>query len=319
MWKISAGLWVFAGAQDRFSEYESPLPTEKAIERAGQVDGLEGIELYYPSQVDEKNLDSVKDTLEENNLQVTTVSLDVWSSAKWQHGAFTSGNEEIRNEAIQLGKNASAIAKELNCNNLGIWPGQDGFDYPFQANYEEIWQRELEGLREIAEFDEGLKVGVEYKLKEPRVHMLIGSLGKALLLVREIDLDNLGVVLDFGHSLMCKENPGESVALLSKYNKLFNIHINDNYREWDDDMVVGAVNFWETLEFLYYLKKLNYEGVITLDQFPYREDPIETAALSIKNLKALAGLLEKVDFKKLKEAQQNLNAISTQRIISNIL
>jgi xylose isomerase len=320
-WKISAGLWVFGGALDRFCSkgYGPLLSTEEAIAKAGQVDGLEGIEPHYPSQVNEENLDSMKKALKENNLHVTTVSLDTWSSAEWKHGAFTSGDENIRKKAIQLGKNATGIANELNCKNIGIWPGQDGFDYPFQADYEDLWRREVEGIKEVAGHDREMKVAVEYKLKEPRTHMLIGSVGKALLLINEINLDNLGIVLDSGHALMSKENLGESVVLLSRHNKLFNVHLNDNYREWDDDMVVGTINFWETLELLYYLKKVDYKGTITLDQFPFREDSVKAAGLSIKNIKTLVGILEKIDFEKMEEAQRNLNAMETQELLRKII
>lgn len=57
------------------------------------------------------------------------------------------------------------------------------------------------------------------------------------------------------------ENPAETVALLKRYgDKLFHVHMNDNYRYWDDDMIVGSVHTIETLEFFYWLQRTGYDG-----------------------------------------------------------
>ncbi|OPX31434.1 MAG: hypothetical protein B1H40_04020 [Candidatus Latescibacteria bacterium 4484_181] len=64
--------------------------------------------------------------------------------------------------------------------------------------------------------------------------MSIGSVGKALSICLELGMENVGVVIDFGHALMSRENPGESVAYLARHRKLFNVHFNDAYGEWDE-------------------------------------------------------------------------------------
>lgn len=318
MWKIASGIWCgFGGSVDRFipQGYGDLLSTEEAIAKAGKVKGLDGIE-FDSGSINEKNFDSVKKALKENNLCATSISIEP-IGPKWKYGGFTSYDQRRREEAIQLGKKVIDMAKELNCNVVGMWLAQDGFDYPFQVNYGEVWQREIKGIKEVAEYGKemNMKVAIEYKLKEPRKYILISNVGKALLAIKEINLDNLGVTLDFGHALISKENPGESAFLLSRYNKLFNVHINDAYREWDDDMAVGTINFWETLEFLSCLKEVDYKGHIVLDQFPFREDPIEAATLSIKNIQALTKLLEKMDFEEIKKAQRNMDVVAVQNIL----
>jgi len=96
-------------------------------------------------------------------------------------------------------------------------------------------------------------------------HSLISTVGKALLIAEEIELDNVGVNMDTGHALMGFENLAESAVLLHRYKRLFYLHLNDNYRDWDYDMIVGGVHIWETLELLYWLNKLGYDGWYTLD------------------------------------------------------
>ena len=48
-----------------------------------------------------------------------------------------------------------------------FWPGEDGYDTHFQANYSQQWEWEAEGVREIAEFDPETLIGIEYKIEEP--------------------------------------------------------------------------------------------------------------------------------------------------------
>jgi xylose isomerase len=48
--------------------------------------------------------------------------------------------------------------------------------------------------------------------------------------------------------------------------------INDNHHLWDDDMIVGSVRMIEFIEFFVWLARTQYDGWITIDQYPYRED-----------------------------------------------
>ena len=91
------------------------------------------------------------------------------------------------------------------------------------------------------------------------MYLTVGNAAKALYLALQCG-ENVGVTLDFGHALMSREKPGESVALLKCHGRLFNVHFNDAYGEWDDDLIVGSVHIAESLEFLYYLDVTEYEG-----------------------------------------------------------
>lgn len=50
------------------------------------------------------------------------------------------------------------------------------------------------------------------------------------------------------------------------------MHFNDNYRTWDDDMIVGSLHVVEYFELLFWLRETGYEGWYSMDQYPYRED-----------------------------------------------
>ncbi len=188
------------------------------------------------------------------------------------------------------------IAKDLDCDLIDIWPGQDGYDYYFQSDYLKSWSYLIEGIGECSSYRKDIKIGLEFKLKEPRTHCYLSSLGKTLFLINKINQDNVGIIVDVGHSLNAYENMAESVAICKLAgDKLFHLHLNDNYGYWDDDMMVGCVHIPEYLELLYWLKKIKYEGWYSLDIFPYRENGIKAAEESIKMLKAMITAINNVE------------------------
>ena len=54
----------------------------------------------------------------------------------------------------------------------------DGVDYPFEINYMDAFSHALEGIREAAEYRKDVKISLEYKQSEPRVHCLLNNAGK---------------------------------------------------------------------------------------------------------------------------------------------
>lgn len=130
------------------------------------------------------------------------------------------------------------------------------------------------GIKQFAQIGSSINIGLEYKPNQPRNHSFISGGGATLLLAKVVNQDNVGVVLDFGHALMGDENAADSLCLILKEGKLFNLHFNDAYGKWDDDMLPGTVHPWESIEFFDYLLDSNYDGWVGLDIFPYREGPL---------------------------------------------
>ncbi len=109
------------------------------------------------------------------------------------------------------------------------------------------------------------------------------------------------------------------MQLVSRRGKLVSVEVNDNWREWDDDMAVASVHLTETLEFLYALRQINWQGPILLDQFPFREDPVRAARSSINTIRSLDSLLDRIDLGALSAAQDRQDALEAQRIVMDML
>lgn len=128
------------------------------------------------------------------------------------------------------------------------------------------------------------------------------------------------MALDYGHAALGYESPAKAVAMCSLYgNRLMHIHINDNYRLWDDDMIVGSVHTLEYLEFLYWLRRTGYNGYLTLDQFPFREDGREAVAESANWLDYLESLVGRADFGEIELTLAKKDAVAASRLMRRIL
>jgi xylose isomerase len=316
---FGAGLWHFASYVDRYATdgYAPAVSTLEMIDRAAEVEGLSAVDVPYPFTPG-VTVEQVQKALDEHNLSVTGVTPEIYLR-KFGKGAFTNPDPGVRREALALMNDAAGIVRALDGQYLKIWPGQDGWDYPFQVNHHDLWALAVDGMRELAAANSDLRIAIEYKPREPRVKMTWDSAARSILGIQQIGLDNVGVLLDFGHSLYGGESPADAAQLLIDHGVLYGMDVNDNLRGWDDDLVVGTVHLTEIFEFFYTLRINNWEGVWQLDQFPFREDTVEAARLSIETLKAIYRALDDLDMPALRDAQARQDALAAQRIVQRAL
>jgi xylose isomerase len=290
--------------------------TLEAIERAGQVGELTGFDLAYPF-VSDVSLDQIKEALARNNLRASVVHPALYTD-EFKEGSFTNPDPTLRRRADDVVQRTAEIAKELSADYVKIWPGRDGYDYPFQVDYAALWGQALEGLAELARANPNTRFAIEYKRKEPRTHLVFGNAARLLLGLQELGLDNLGIVVDFGHSLFADETPADALHLAHRYGRLFGVEFNDNFRASDDDLTVGSVHLIETLEFVYALRQIGWEGTWELDQTGVREDPVLAARASVRTLRAIDRVVEDIDTAALAEAQTRHDALEAQRLIHGL-
>ncbi|QHQ61084.1 TIM barrel protein [Anaerocolumna sedimenticola] len=303
--------------QDRFIDYQPVRPMEEMVEMASRVKGCSGLEVVYPQNF--TNAKKLKELLDAYHLGVSTVNLNVKGDVMWRYGSFSNPDPEIRKEAVNAMKRAMDCAGELNCGVVTCALLNDGVDYPFETDYLDAFQYTLDGIREAAEYRRDIKISLEYKQSEPRIHCLLNNAGKMAYFTQMTGKDNVGVTLDFGHALQALEVPADSASFLGQTNRLFYIHINDNFRNWDWDMVPGTVNFWDYIEFALALKKVNYNGWITADVFPQRHDPVKIMEKTFEWMDYIFDIADRIDEKKLKEMQTELKTFEILDYIRSLI
>ncbi|NCC63684.1 MAG: sugar phosphate isomerase/epimerase [Spirochaetia bacterium] len=316
MSKYSIILGNLGNTCDRFlsSGYKDELPKETLIRQASEIDGVEGVELVGTWDVTIDNTERVGEMLNKYNLSCVSIIPDHFSQKRWGRGSLAARDPDIRKQALDYTYECVEMARKLGCSTLNIWPGQDGYDYILQADL--IRQRDwmLQNIKKVAADAPDIKFALEYKPKEPRNFSFLARASDTLLLAKETGLDNVGVCIDTGHAFVAGENVAESVVILQQYGrKLFHMHFNDNYGNWDDDMIVGSVHFPVYVETLFYLKETGYDGYLSMDQYPYREDAQGALRESVEFLQMIDNILNDQVMQEIRDLLVSGDAVKSQR------
>lgn len=313
--KIEASLAAFSPCNDRFvpEGYKEGLGLEEQLRIISKIDGIGALPMLY----DDNSMapDKMKALLGGYGLQVGTVCADNYTTAKWKHGSLANRDKNIRKEIVKRTQDAMDYCAACGGADVMLWLAHDGYDYAFEDDYMVRWGYIAECLHDIASYRSDINLTIEYKKSEPRSYQYLSNMSKSLLMCEEVGLDNLGVILDIGHALFGGENPAESVALANKYGRLFHIHLNDNYRQADDDLIIGTVHLWETLEFFYQLDTVGFDGWYVIDIWPGRVDGIAASQEFVERANALMNLAQSLPKEQIKKMQAENDSIGLLKLI----
>lgn len=302
---IEASRSAFSSCNDRFMKnYKQDIPFERQCALLEQIDGVDALPVTYAPGVDPAKL---KRTLADHGLRAGTVVPNTYSDMRCIHGTLCSRDAETRAEYVRCFQEAMDFCTEVGGIDVMLWLGHDGYDYPFEDDYAQRWGWLTEGLHAVASHRSDVRIAVEYKPADPRVVQYISTAAKALVLCCEVSLPNVGVILDYGHALVAGETPAESVALLARHNRLFHVHLSDNYAKTDDDMLIGSVSLWQTLDFFYALQQAGYDGWHVMDIWPPRMDGVAATRSFVRRARGLWALAQALPREQLRQHQQTGN------------
>src|ERR1044071_7230315 len=282
-------------------------PTVDKVRRA--VDGLgdliDGYEFHYPQELSADNLDEVREALGDH---------DVYCVATGLH--LDPPDPGIRAEAVKRTVEAADFAGSIGAHFI-IWPGIEGYNYPFQTPYAESWRWLVDGIAEAAEIcaGHGVKLFLEHKNSEPAMKILMRNVGMTLHVIHKLraqGIDNVQVNMDWQHLIMNGENLAEYAALLAAEGLLGHQHANSGWGTFDDDNMVGATAFMETLELAVELRRAGYgeKGErLGCDLYPYTGDPVAAVRRSVEQWRFIWDVSGRIDDAALREAQSRKDAV----------
>ena len=170
-----------------------------------------------------------------------------------------------------------------------VWPGCEGYNYPFQTPYADSWARLIDGIGQAAEVCDrhGVKLFLEHKNSEPAMKIMMRNIGMTLHVIHTLraqGISNVQVNMDWQHLIMNGENLGEYAAMLAAEGLLGHQHANSGWGTFDDDNMVGATAFMETLELALELRRAGYGDNgerLGFDLYPYTEDAVAAVERSV--------------------------------------
>lgn len=307
--------------KDRPELWDSELKTPKDyVQRQATVRGLTCVDFNYPQHFHTWSNKEAKQALEEAGLVAGAVCLRYPS--KFARGAMNHPDPALRREAIELTKEAAQTAIDLGCNEVVVWSAYDGYDYPFQVDYDETWNQLVEAFQEICDEYPNIKFSLEYKPTDENTRFFtVPSTAAALLLVDEIDRPNMGLTLDVGHMLMSGENPGQSIAQVGRRKKLFGVQLNDGFTRLaaEDGLMFGSVHPSKALEIMYQLRRTGFSGHFYFDTFPQRTDPVKEAEYNIRQVKRFWAAAGAIDEQTIEKVVKEHDAIGALDIVNEAL
>jgi xylose isomerase len=325
--KTSLGIWAFGNMATRFNPggYKPELSGASTVQKVrtaveGLGDLIDDYEFHYPWELSHENLEDVQEALDGHGIYAVCSGLHL--DPQFAKGGFSSPDDKTRAEALRFTFEAIDLAAELGAHMI-IWPGIEGYNYPFQTGYTDAWKRFIDGVGDSAQHaaGKGVTVFLEHKNSEPAMKIFMRNIGMTLHVIHKLrtqGIDNISVNMDWQHLIMNGENLAEYAALLAADGLLGHQHANDGWGTFDDDNMVGTIRFMETIELAIELQRANYGDNgerLGFDLYPYTEDAVGAVKRSVIHWRFIEKLAAKIDGPALRAAQQNKDSVAAYELV----
>jgi xylose isomerase len=311
--------FVPGGYQPEHAGESTADRVRRAVEGLGDL--IDGYEFHYPQELSEDNVDEIRDALGPDH-DIYCLAGGLHLDPRFGRGGLVNPDAATRAEATRIAVDAADMAGRLGVP-LIVWPGIEGYNYPFQTPYAESWAWFIDGLGQVATKckEHGVQLFLEHKNSEPAMKILMRNIGMTLHVIhklRDRGLDNVKVNMDWQHLIMNGESLGEYAAMLAADGVLGHQHANSGWGTFDDDNMVGATAFMETLELAVELRRANYGANgerLGFDLYPYTEDAVAAVRRSVLHWRFIDGVAARIDDAALREAQARKDAVAAYELV----
>ncbi|MGN6799586.1 MAG: sugar phosphate isomerase/epimerase family protein [Gaiellaceae bacterium] len=325
--KTSLGIWAFGAMATRFNPggYKPDLVGATTVDKVrtaveGLGDLMDDYEFHYPQELSHDNLDAVREALDGHGIYAVATGTHL--NPLYGKGGLSSPDDTVRSAALAEALDAASFAGELGSVMI-LWPGVEGYNYPFQTPYAESWARFIDGVGQVASrcAEHGTELFLEHKNSEPAMKIFMRNIGMTLHVIHTLraqGIDNVKVNMDWQHLIMNGENLAEYAAMLASIGLLGHQHANSGWGTFDDDNMVGATAFMETLELAVELRRAGYGDNgerLGFDLYPYTEDAVGAVKRSVLQWRFIDGVAAKIDDGELRKAQQAKDAVRAYELV----
>jgi len=248
---------------------------EDTIRKVAEL-GYSGIELLadvphaWPAGLLEERKKSIRDCLERHNLTISNVNAFMMNAIAdprqpYWHPGWTDPDPHYRAIRREHTKRSLVLAEEIGASSISTEPG--GLLTPEQTWGEaaEIFYDELMPCVEVAEQQKVML------LVEPEPELMIEHFQQYLDFVARIDSPWIGLNFDVGHAFCVSEDPQDWVDTMKMHTRHY--HFEDIADTRVHQHLIpgrGALDFAATLVAI---EKSGYDGWLTVELYPYIDDP----------------------------------------------
>jgi len=235
----------------------------------------------YPPHLDSSSLREIKETLKRYSMKVANINAfmmhaegDTW------HPSWIEKDENLRRKRIEHTINCIDLAAEIGADTISTEPGG-----PLAG----MTQREgellfREGLLEVSERarDQGVRI-----LIEPEPGLLIETSHQFSDFFHDLDPDVFGLNFDIGHFFCVGEDPADLVEKLKAQTRHY--HLEDIAADRGHHHLMPGQGAIDLRAVLSAIKATDYTGYITVELYPYENEPVATAREALAYLQKITG------------------------------
>ncbi|MGD1834837.1 MAG: sugar phosphate isomerase/epimerase family protein [Nitrososphaeraceae archaeon] len=256
-----------------------------AIERISKI-GYKGVEILcdiphaYPPSLADNDIEKIKGDIAENNLEISNLNaFTLYAIGDVYHPSWIEYDNKLSQIRIEHTVNCIKLAHRLGAKNLSTEPGGpiEVKNLKYTQDKNMLLKRFVKNLQKIYYFAEKNDVKI---LVEPEPSLLLETSDEFLQFIKEIRSEYIKLNFDIGHFYCVREEPEDIIYKLIDHIEHF--HIADISKERIHHHLIpghGSIKFEKVFDVL---KKIGYEGFITVELYPYQDNP-DYAAKSAYN------------------------------------
>jgi sugar phosphate isomerase/epimerase len=256
----------------------------EAIERIAGL-GFRGVEIMgdrphlYPPDFGEEDLARLKKTIAEHALELINInSFTLFAVGDTYLPSWIEPEEDRREIRIRHTLESLRVADYLGCKTISVPPGGPLGNITRQEAIS-LFHQGLERVIPLAQ-ELGVKV-----LVEPEPDLLIERTQEFKSFIKDVKSDWVGLNLDIGHFYCVGEDPNAAFEELFEW--VGHVHLEDIAPSRAHDHLIagqGAIQFPEIFDTM---KRLGYQGDISLELYPYVDMPDEAGRQSLDYLRPI--------------------------------
>ena len=256
----------------------------EAVEKIGRL-GFRGVEIMcdrphlYPPDFGEENLTRLKALIDEQDLKVTNLnSFTLFAVGDTYLPSWIEPQEERREMRIQHTLQCLKVADFFGCKNISVPPGGPLGD----ISREKAMTLFHRGLERVAPLAQELDIMI---LVEPEPDLLMENTREFKEFIVDVRSPSIGVNFDIGHFFCAGEDPSRAFEELFEW--IGHIHLEDIASNREHNHLIlghGAIQFPEIFETML---RLEYQGDVSLELYPYVDAPEEAGRESLEYLQTL--------------------------------
>ena len=232
----------------------------------------------FPPLLDEK-VKSIKNSLKKNSMTISNLNGFMMTAIEdFHHPSWIEESKNYRKKRIEHTRNCLKLANLLGASSVSTEPGGPKTSQTTEKELE-LFQH---GLLEVLPLAEELKI---HLLIEPEPELLLENSNQFKNFIKKFDSNYLGLNFDIGHFFCVNEDPTKLIYELQDY--IHHIHLEDiNSHRKHHHLIPGhgIINFKEIFNSL---NSINYDGFVTVELYPYQNNPQEAAIESMTFLNSI--------------------------------